>query len=174
MTKIGIYPGTFDPITNGHLNIIERSLNVLDGIIVGIARDVTKTPMFSLEERVEMVNRDVKILRARLPKSKTIFVESFGGLLVDFAKEKNASVIVRGLRAVSDFEYEFQLAATNMSLSKDVDTIFLPATEGSHFISSSMVREISRLGGDISKFVSPFVDAKLRAHFSSRKNEGSI
>ena len=168
MSKIGIYPGTFDPITNGHINIIERSLNIVDVLIVGIAKDVPKKPIFSIEERIEMVNQDVALLRKHLPKSKEIFVESFGGLLVDFAREKKASVIVRGLRAVSDFEYEFQLAAMNMSLSKEVDTILLPATEGTHFISSSMVREIARLHGDISKFVSPFVNQKLHSYFGKK------
>ncbi len=174
MPKIGVYPGTFDPITKGHLDIIERSLNIVDTLIVGIAKDVIKSPIFSLEERMDMVQRDVEELRNRVPKSKIILVESFEGLLVEYAKKKEAKLIIRGLRAVSDFEYEFQLAAMNVSLSNDVDTILLPASERSHFVSSSMVRELGRLGGGISKFVSPYVESKIQAYFSSKKNEGNI
>ena len=172
MHRIGVYPGTFDPITNGHINIIERSAKIFDELIVSIATDVPKSPLFSLEERLSMVEHDVAILNKKLSLSNKIKVETFSGLLIEFAKKKKASVIVRGLRAVSDFEYEFQLAATNMSLSNEVDTILLPAMEGTHFISSSMVREIARLGGDISKFVSPFVNSKLRMHFDSNECAG--
>jgi pantetheine-phosphate adenylyltransferase len=163
MHNIWVYPGTFDPITKGHLNIIDRSAKLADELIVSIAIDIPKTPLFSLEQRVEMVEHDI----AQLDKenSSKIKVEAFSGLLIDFARKKKASAIVRGLRAVSDFEYEFQLATTNMSLSNEVDTILLPAMEGSHFISSSMVKEVARLGGDVSRFVSPFVRSKLSKHF---------
>lgn len=167
MSKIGIYPGTFDPITKGHLDIIERSTKIFDHLIIAIAKDTNKSPVFSLEDRVDMVSKEVQDL------GKKVSVESFNGLLVEFAKEKDASVIVRGLRAVSDFEYEFQLAATNMSLSSEIDTILLPATEDRHFVSSSMVKEVARLGGGISNFVSPHVESKLLDYFSGKKNEGN-
>ena len=166
MPKIGIYPGTFDPITKGHIDIIERSIKIFDHLVIAIAIDTNKSPVFSVEERIKMVSEDVKSL-------KNISVESFNGLLVEFAKEKSASVIVRGLRAVSDFEYEFQLAATNTSLAREIDTILLPATEDRHFVSSSMAKEVARLGGDVSNFVSPNVKSKLLDYFSGKKNEGN-
>jgi len=163
MRNIWVYPGTFDPITKGHLNIIDRSAKLVDELIVSVAIDIPKTPLFSLEQRMEMLEHDVAQLNK--DNSGKIKIEAFSGLLIDFAKKKKASVIVRGLRAVSDFEYEFQLATTNMSLAREIDTILLPATEGSHFISSSMVKEVARLGGDVTKFVSPFVKSKLSKHF---------
>lgn len=171
MSKIGIYPGTFDPITKGHIDIIERSSKLFDHLIIAIAKDTVKSPMFSIEDRMEMVSTEIEHLQKAL--GKKISVASFNGLLVEFAKEKGASVIVRGLRAVSDFEYEFQLAATNMSLAKEIDTILLPATEDRHFVSSSMVKEVARLGGQISNFVSPQVESKLKDYFSGKKNEGN-
>jgi pantetheine-phosphate adenylyltransferase len=167
MPKIGIYPGTFDPITRGHIDIIERSIKIFDHLVIAIAKDSNKSPVFSIEDRINMVSEEVKGL------GRNISVESFNGLLVEFAKEKGASVIVRGLRAVSDFEYEFQLAATNMSLASEIDTILLPATGDRHFISSSMVKEVARLGGDLSIFVSSHVKSKLLDYFNGKKNEGN-
>jgi pantetheine-phosphate adenylyltransferase len=167
MPKIGIYPGTFDPITRGHIDIIERSIKIFDHLVVAIAKDSNKSPVFSIEDRINMVSEEMKGL------GQNISVESFNGLLVEFAKEKDASVIVRGLRAVSDFEYEFQLAATNTSLASDIDTILLPATGDRHFISSSMVKEVARLGGDLSNFVSSHVKSKLLDYFNGKKNEGN-
>lgn len=158
MHKIVLYPGTFDPITNGHINVIERSAKLFDEVIVSVATNLSKTPLFSAEERVEMIKKDVSHL-------KNIKVESFGGLLVDFAKKKEACAIVRGLRPISDFEYEFQLATTNMSLCSEMETILLPAVKDNHFISSSMVKEVARLGGDVSDFVSPVVKKILAEKF---------
>ncbi len=166
MPKIGIYPGTFDPITKGHVDIIERSIKIFDHLVIAIAIDTNKSPVFSIEDRIKMVSEEVKSL-------ENVSVESFNGLLVEFAKEKSASVIVRGLRAVSDFEYEFQLAATNTSLAREIDTILLPATEDRHFVSSSMAKEVARLGGDVSNFVSPHIKSKLLDYFSGKKNEGN-
>jgi len=157
--KVGVYPGTFDPITKGHTNIILRSLSIVDHLIVGIAKDVVKTPMFSLDERIDMIDNTIKHLN--IPDGKNISVESFSGLLVKFVHQKKANLIIRGLRAVSDFEYEFQLSAANARLASDIETILLPATESTHFISSSMVKEIGRLGGDISSFVSTYVHSKI-------------
>lgn len=154
--RIAIYPGTFDPITNGHIDIIERALNVADKVIVAIAEDIPKTPMFDLNERTEMAIEALKNL-------KNVEVQSFEGLLVDFAEDQGAKILIRGLRAVSDFEYEFQLASMNNKLKPEIETIFLPASENVQFIASSFVKEISRLGGDISCFVPKNVAAKLQA-----------
>ncbi len=158
MSTIGIYPGTFDPITNGHTDIIKRALTVVDELIIAVAADIPKTPIFSLKEREDMVENDIASL-------SHVRVESFNGLLVDFAKQHHASVIIRGLRAVSDFEYEFQLAAMNAKLQPGLETIFLPASETTHFIASRLVKEVARLGGDITPFVSPFVAERLQAFY---------
>ncbi len=156
--RIGIYPGTFDPITKGHVDLIRRALKVVDTLIIGVADDIPKTPIFSLKERTDMVKHEVRTLKGK----GRVVVKSFKGLLVDFAKENNVSVIIRGLRAVSDFEYEFQLAAMNLRLRPEIETVFLPASEGSHFIASSLIKEVARLGGDISPFVSDYVAGKLK------------
>ena len=160
--RIGIYPGTFDPITNGHLNIIERSLAVVDRLIVAIAKDTSKIPLFSLEERIDMIMHEVQSFKGSAHRS--VIVEGFSGLLVNFAQKNNATIIIRGLRAVSDFEYEFQLAGANAQLSKTIETIFLPATSYNHYVSSSLVKEIARLQGDVSSFVSPYIAKKLGAN----------
>jgi pantetheine-phosphate adenylyltransferase len=160
--RIGVYAGTFDPITEGHTDIIRRSLRVVDRLIVAVALDTGKQPMFSLEERTALVRHDMSALGE---DAKRIDVQSFSGLLVNFAKAHHATVLIRGLRAVSDFEYEFQMACMNSKLSPELETIFLTASESTHFVSSRFVKQISRLGGDISGFVSPHVEEALRVQF---------
>lgn len=157
--RIGIYPGTFDPITNGHLDIVSRAAKVVDRLIVAVAVNAGKGPLFSLDERVELVREEVAEL-SRL-NGVNIDVRPFDNLLVDFARSCGARLIVRGLRAVSDFEYEFQMAGMNARLQPEIETLFLMASERCQFISSRFVKEIGRLGGDISSFVSPRVRARL-------------
>ena len=156
-TKIAIYPGTFDPITFGHLDIIKRASEIVDHLVIAVAKDTAKNPLFTLDERVELVKNAVKDLGGETK----ISVEQFEGLLVDFAAKKGARLIIRGLRAVSDFEYEFQMFGMNAKLNPNIQTIFLPASENNHFIASKFVKEVARLGGDITKFVSPDVVKKL-------------
>ncbi len=160
--RIGVYPGTFDPITNGHLDIIQRASRQVDHLIVGVARNAGKGPLYSTDERVAMVREDV----AALNTAASIEVRAFDTLLMHFAIEMNASVIIRGLRAVSDFEYEFQMAGMNARLNPKVETIFLMSSERHQFISSRFVKEIGRLGGDIRHFVSPRVAERLAERFA--------
>jgi pantetheine-phosphate adenylyltransferase len=151
---IGIYPGTFDPITNGHTDVIQRAGRMLDKLVVGVAINAGKGPLFSLEERLEMV----RVEAAEMGEVGTrIEVRGFDNLLVDFAKENNASVIIRGLRAVSDFDYEFQMASMNAKLAPDVETVCLMASDRHQFIASRLVKEIAILNGDVAQFVSPRV-----------------
>lgn len=164
--RIGIYPGTFDPITNGHMDIIRRALKVVDKLIIGVALDTGKSPAFDLEWRAKLVRGDIESLG---DDAGRIQVEPFSGLLVNFAKEYNATLLIRGLRAVSDFEYEFQMANINSKLHSEVETIFLTASESTHFVSSRFVKQICKLGGDISKFVSPHVKKELTKKLA---NEG--
>jgi pantetheine-phosphate adenylyltransferase len=154
MHAIAIYPGTFDPITNGHTDLIQRACRLFDTVVVAIAAGSSKTPLFSLEERVALA-------RTVLADCDNVEVCGFDKLLVDFMRDKGAQVIVRGLRAVSDFEYEFQLASMNRHLYPEAETVFLTPAEQYAFISSSLVREIARLGGDVSAFVHPGVVAAL-------------
>lgn len=164
MSRVGIYPGTFDPFTNGHLDVVKRGLRVVDKLIIGVALDTGKQPMFDIELRARMVRDEV----ARLAPSESSRVEvrSFSGLLATFATEHSASLLIRGLRAVSDFEYEFQMAAINSKLSPQLETVFLTASESTHFISSRFVKQIARLGGDISQFVSPAVQERMQQYFA--------
>lgn len=151
-TRIGIYPGTFDPITKGHLHIIKRASRQVDRLIVGVAENARKNPRFSLEERMEMVKTDC----ANLPeKYCEIEVRSFDNLLVQFAQDVGAHAIFRGLRAVSDFDFEFQMTGMNARLAPDIDTLFLMAADKWQFVSASFVKEIHGLGGDVSEFVTP-------------------
>ncbi len=162
--RIGIYPGTFDPITNGHVDIIRRALRVVDKLVIGVALDTNKQPLFDLEMRAKLVRHEL----AQFGKDKSrIEVKTFSGLLVNFAKENNATLLIRGLRAVSDFEYEFQMAAINSKLNHDMETVFLTASESTHFISSRFVKQIARLGGDISGFVSDNVANHLKQYFTA-------
>ena len=148
---VGIYPGTFDPVTNGHVDIIARAARVVHRLVVGVAENIGKSPLFPLDERVELVRNETDAIAVRT--GTEIEVRLFRGLLIDFAHECNAGVIVRGLRAVSDFDYEFQMAGMNYRLDHEVETVFLMATERHQFISSRFVKEIARLGGDVSSFV---------------------
>lgn len=162
--RSGIYPGTFDPITVGHLDIIKRAVKIVDRLIIAVAADTAKTPIFSLGQRVELVEKDIMSL---LPceDSAKIEVIGFEGLLVNFAAEHNAGLIIRGLRAVSDFEYEFQMAGMNAKLNHEIQTLFLPASEHTHFIASRFVKEIARLGGVVEGLVSKNVEKELRLHY---------
>lgn len=164
--RIGIYPGTFDPITVGHMDIIQRALHVVDKLIIGVALDTGKAPIFDLKARGQMVREDVKLLGKDAAR---VEVRTFSGLLVNFAEEAGAGVIIRGIRAVSDFEYEFQMACMNSRLNPHIETVFLTASENTHFISSRFIRQIAQLGGDISSFVSPGVARQLRAYFAKKK-----
>src|SRR5437764_1700561 len=148
--RIGVYPGTFDPITNGHYDIIRRALHVVDHLVIGVARNDPKGPLFSTDERVEIVRDEMNHLENG--DSDRIEVRPFDTLLMHFAQAVGASVIVRGLRAVSDFEYEFQMAATNARLNPNIETVFLMASDRSQFISSRFVKEIGALGGDLKHF----------------------
>ena len=157
--RVGIYPGTFDPITNGHSDIICRAAKLVDRLIIGVARNDGKGPLFATDERVEIVRDEVAQLENG--DAKRIEVQAFEGLLMHFAKSVGASVIVRGLRAVSDFEYEFQMTGMNARLDPDIETVFLMASDRFQFITSRLVKEIGALGGDVSHFVSPRVAARL-------------
>ncbi len=150
-----VYPGTFDPITNGHNDLVRRAAGIFDSVIVAIAANPNKAPLFSLEQRVAMASE----VLADLPN---VTVEGYAGLTVGFALERNCGVVIRGLRAVSDFEFEFQLANMSRHLAADVDYVFLTPKEQFTFISSTLVREIALLGGDVSQFVHPLVEAELK------------
>lgn len=158
--RIAVYPGTFDPITKGHRDIIQRAALLFDKIIIAIAINAGKNPTFSLQERFQLVQNEIKTL-SEDKNLNNIEVQTFDTLLVNFAKQVGASTLIRGLRAVSDFEYELQLVGMNTSLSPDLETIFLMASERYQFISSSMIKEVAQLGGDVTPFVSPFVAKKF-------------
>jgi len=157
--RLAIYPGTFDPVTNGHMDIISRALKVTDRLIVAVAVNTGKEPVFTLDERVELLQKDIVDL---IPDGHDLIdVRPFDTLLMDFVDERGASMIIRGLRAVSDFEYEFQMVGMNRRLNPDVETVFLMASENHQFIASRFVKEIGRLGGDVGHFVSPRVKQRL-------------
>jgi len=154
MKHIAVYPGTFDPITNGHSDLCERAARLFDEVVLAVAVDTGKQTFFDLQTRLDLANDVFKDMPG-------VIVEPFDGLLVDFAKQRGAQVILRGLRAVSDFEYEFQLAGMNRSLNRDIETMFLTPAEQYVFLSSSLVREVAMLGGDVSRFVHPLVATAL-------------
>jgi len=159
MSRTGIYPGTFDPITDGHIDIIKRALNVVDHLIIAVAKNAGKNPLFTLEERTSLIGD----LQEDLGAPDRISIKSFDHLLIDFAKEEGADVLIRGLRAVSDFEYEFQMAGMNRKLAPDIETVFLMASDRHQLISSRFVKEIAALGGDVSHFAPKGVVAALKA-----------
>lgn len=162
---VGIYPGTFDPITNGHTDVIQRAARMLDKLVVGVAINTSKAPLFTLEERLEMVKLEALDMGE---VGQRIEVLGFDKLLVDFAQNNGASVIIRGLRAVSDFDYEFQMASMNAKLAPDVETVCLMASDRHQFIASRLVKEISILGGDVGQFVSPRVREQLESKVKKR------
>jgi pantetheine-phosphate adenylyltransferase len=162
--RTGVYPGTFDPIHKGHLDVIRRATRVVDRLVLAVAINIEKDPMFALADRVEMAEAEARALMdGDRVNGCVLEVRAFDNLLVEFAQSVGARLIIRGLRAVSDFEYEFQMAATNARLCPGIETVFLPASETNQFISSRFVKQIARLGGDVSSFVSEEVRAKLEA-----------
>jgi pantetheine-phosphate adenylyltransferase len=163
--RTGIYPGTFDPITNGHTDIIRRAVKIVDRLVIGVARNDGKGPLFATDERVEIVRDEIAHLDNG--DAERIEVRAFDTLLMNFAQSVGARVIIRGLRAVSDFEYEFQMAGMNARLNPEIETVFLMASDRFQFISSRFVKEIGALRGDISHFVSPRVAARLLDRFAS-------
>ncbi len=161
---VGIYPGTFDPITNGHADIISRASRICDELILAVSTSLTKGPLFAIEERCGLA----KLSLEKYGIATNVKVMSFDGLLVNFASKIGANLIIRGLRAVSDFEYEFQMACMNSRLDEKVETMFLPASEKNQFISSKLVKEIASLGGDISAFVIPEIKEKLLQYYKKK------
>jgi pantetheine-phosphate adenylyltransferase len=161
MERIAVYPGTFDPITNGHTDLVSRAAKVFPKVIVAIAESPHKKPLFTLEERIEMS-------RTEMASMGNVEIVGFSNLLVEFVQQLGASVIVRGLRAVSDFEYEFQLASMNRHLAPKVETMFLTPDEEYGFISSTLVKEVARLGGNVSSFVSPAVEQAMAQRFGQK------
>src|SRR5271166_4230726 len=159
--RIGLYPGTFDPVTNGHIDVISRAARLLDKLVVGVAINTGKGPLFTLEERVELVKAEIASIASR--NGMVIEVVPFDMLLINFARSVGASMIVRGLRAVSDFDYEFQMAGMNYRMAPDIETVFLMASETHQFIASRLVKEVAALGGDISSFVPPLTLARTLA-----------
>ena len=157
--RIGLYPGTFDPMHNGHLDVIARAARLLDRLVVGVAMNAGKQPMFSLEERLELVRAEIDAVASR--NGIQIEVRPFDTLLIDFARELGACMIVRGLRAVSDFDYEFQMAGMNYRMEPNIETVFLMASERHQFIASKLVKDVALLGGDISTFVPALTLARV-------------
>jgi len=158
MQRIGVYPGTFDPVTLGHLDIVRRGASLVDKLVIGVTTNPSKEPMFALEERLAMVRREVADVTGNIE------VVEFDSLLMNFAEEQGASLILRGLRAVADFEYEFQMAGMNQQLNDEIETVFLMADVSLQPIASRLVKEIARYGGDIGKFVTPAVAADVARH----------
>jgi pantetheine-phosphate adenylyltransferase len=162
-TSLAIYPGTFDPITLGHLDIIERAVTIFDKVVVAVGRNIGKEPLFSMEERMEMISRTTAHL-------ENIEVSYFDGLIVDYARQLNAQAMIRGLRAMSDFEFEFQMALVNRTLHPDLVQVFLMPHEAYTHLNSTIVREVASFGGDISSFVTPYVAEVLHRKFNVLKS----
>ena len=164
MKKIAVYPGSFDPITYGHLDIIRRTLTIFDEVIVAVARNSAKNSLFSEDERVELIRRV-------LNDEKRVSVDTFTGLLIDYVSSRGAHVIIRGLRAISDFEYEFQIAQMNSTIGHDVETLFMMTSVQYGYLSSSIVKEVCSLNGSVDGFVPPEVKAALRLKYGLNKND---
>lgn len=162
MTGVAIYPGTFDPVTRGHIDICERALKMFDRVVIGVADSLAKEPFFDIDERCAM-------LETAFADNDRIEIKRFSGLLIDFARDCGAEVIIRGLRAISDFEYEVQLAGMNRSLASEIETVFLTAAQRYAFVSSSLVREIARLDGDVSEFLHPDTLQRLTTKLQNNK-----
>ena len=163
--KTAIYPGTFDPITFGHIDVLERALEIFDKVVVAVSTQSGKHPLFTLEERIVMIREVVK-------EKKNVHVESFHGLLMEYAKSKKAIAVVRGLRAISDFEYEYQMALTNRTFAPDVETVFVMAHEEFSFVSSRFIKEAASMGGDVSSFLPKEVEKRLKAKLSKGPQGG--
>jgi len=170
MKRIALYPGTFDPVTNGHLDIIYRASSLCDILIVGVAENTDKSPLFNVEERKELI---VDALKFKFSNSKRVLgeikVQSFNNLLINFARSNSVTMIIRGLRAVSDFDYEFQMAGMNARLASDIETVFLTASETNQFVASRFVKEIAHLGGDITSFVPKTVSKAIERKKKHKK-----
>ena len=162
MSRRAVYPGSFDPVTYGHIDLIKRATRVFDEVIVAVANNIQKKPLFETKERLAMIKEATQGIQR-------IRVEAFDGLVINFARENDAKVLIRGLRMVSDFEYEFQMALTNRRLAEDIETVFLMPSEGHSFISSALIKEAVALGADVSSFVPEFVAKKLREKLRSKK-----
>lgn len=162
MAKPVIYPGSFDPVTFGHIDLIKRAKRISDKIIVAVAKNTQKVPLFTTAERVEMLENTTRNIPG-------ITIEVFDGLIIEFARKKNANVLIRGLRMVSDFEYEFQMALTNRRLNERVETVFLMPSEGYSFLSSALIKEAAQLGADVSSFVPKFVEKKLKEKIHTKR-----
>ena len=160
MSRVAIYPGSFDPVTNGHLDIIQRGASLTDHLIVAVATNAGKSPLFSIEQRIDLLTQEIASMQSKCRITSHVTVSTFSGLLIDFAQNQGANMILRGLRAVTDFEYEFQMTGMNRRMKPEIETVFLMASEKNQFIASSMVKEIANLDGDISSFVPESV-AKL-------------
>ena len=161
--KIGLYPGTFDPLTNGHLDIIVRSSTLCDKLIIAVAKNPSKNPFFSINKRIDLINEALLLNKI---DTKSVYAESFDNLLINFAKINSVSIIIRGLRVVSDFDYEFQMAGMNKRLNSNIETVFLMASETNQFIASRFVKEVASLGGDVSSFVPKNVNNEIIKKFS--------
>lgn len=165
MTRIGIYPGTFDPVTYGHLDVIKRAVRVVDKLVVGVAEDSGKDTVFSVNQRRDMLQMELETLPVAIHSK--VEVKAFSGLLVNFAKSEGATILVRGMRVVSDFEYEYQMACANARLMPELETVFLTASENMQFTSSRFVKQICKLGGDVSSFMSPKVAKALQDYYNA-------
>ena len=169
MANIALYPGTFDPLTFGHLDMMIRASMLCNKLIVGVAENLGKNPLFSLDKRKLYVEFEINKMKAEGRINESVEVQAFKGLLTDFAKQANASMLIRGLRAVSDFEYEFQMASANKRLNQNLETVFLTASEQQHFVASRLVKEIARYGGDVTSFVPDLISKELKLKFNQSK-----
>ena len=169
MKYTALYPGTFDPLTFGHLDMMMRASMLCNKLIVGVAENPGKNPLFSLDQRKLFVEFEINKMKAEGSIVETVEVQAFKGLLTDFAKQVNASMLIRGLRAVSDFEYEFQMASANKRLNQNLETVFLTASEQQHFVASRLVKEIARYGGDVTSFVPEPISNELISLFKDYK-----